>query len=105
MNRSSALVESFFMSCRVQRKRVEDAFFAFLAAEAAALGHDTLRIAYCRTDRNNTAVAMLNELGFAYVPADATHGEFRRAVAHAFVHGQIVELSVAGKQSSKRASA
>lgn len=105
MNRSSALVESFFMSCRVQRKRVEDAFFAFLAAEAAALGHDTVRIAYCRTDRNNTAVAMLNELGFGYVPADGTHGEFRRAVAQPFVHGQIVELSVAGEAHSKRASA
>ena len=105
MNRSSALVESFFMSCRVQRKRVEDAFFALLAAEATALGHETVRIAYCRTDRNDTAVAMLTELGFAYVPADGTHGEFRRAAAQPFVHSQIVELSVAGEMDSMRASA
>ena len=105
MNRSSALVESFFMSCRVQRKRVEDAFFALLAAEAAALGHNTLRVAYCRTDRNDTAVAMLIELGFAYVPADGTHGEFRRSVARPFERSQIVELSVAGEMDSMRASA
>ena len=105
MNRSSALVESFFMSCRVQRKRVEDAFFALLAADAAALGHDTLRVAYCRTDRNDTAVGMLTELGFSYVPADGTHGEFRRAVARPFEHSQIVELSVEGEMDSMRASA
>jgi FkbH-like protein len=105
MNRSSALVESFFMSCRVQRKRVEDAFFALLAADAADLGHKTLRVAYCRTDRNDTAVAMLTELGFAYVPADGTHGEFRRAVVQPFEHSQIVELSVVGEADSMRASA
>jgi FkbH-like protein len=105
MNRSSGLVESFFMSCRVQRKRVEDAFFARLAADAAALGHKTLRIAYCRTDRNATAVAMLNELGFEYVPAGSAHGEFRRAVADPFEHSQIVELIMADDRESLRASA
>jgi FkbH-like protein len=105
MNRSSGLVESFFMSCRVQRKRVEDAFFALLASDAAALGHDVLRIAYCRTDRNGTAVAMLTELGFDYVPADGTQGEFRRATAQSFEHNQIVELSVGNGVDSVRASA
>lgn len=105
MKRSSALVESFFMSCRVQRKRVEDAFFALLVADAAALGHKTLRIAYCRTDRNDTAVAMLTELGFSYVPVDGSHGEFRRAVAQAFEHSQIVELRVGGEVDSMRARA
>ena len=104
MNRPSALVESFFMSCRVQRKRVEDAFFALLSAQAAASGHKTLRIAYCRTERNDTAVAMLNDLGFTYFPADSSHGEFRRAVVQPFEHGQIVELSVGDKRDSMRAS-
>jgi FkbH-like protein len=107
MNRSTALVESFFMSCRVQRKRVEDAFFSLLAREAAASGKTVLRVAYCRTDRNQAAVAMLNELGFEYFPIDSTHGEFRRAVSQQFEHGQIVELSVAGAAEllSLRASA
>ena len=92
----------FFMSCRVQRKRVEDAFFALLAAEAAALGHTSLRIAYCRTDRNDTAVAMLTRTRvFEYFPADSTHGEFRRAVARPFEHSQIVELSVADGDGSR----
>jgi FkbH-like protein len=105
MNRSSALVESFFMSCRVQRKRVENAFFALLAAEAAALGHKTLRIAYCRTDRNDTAVAMLRDLGFTYSPADSAHGEFRKGVTLPFAHSQIVNLSVADVTNSARARA
>jgi predicted enzyme involved in methoxymalonyl-ACP biosynthesis len=105
MNRAAGLVESFFMSCRVQRKRVEDAFFAMLAKEAGAQGHKMLRIAYCRTDRNDTAVAILTELGFEYFPADSTHGEFRRAVAQPFERSQIVELCVAESAESMRASA
>ena len=104
MNRASALVECFFLSCRVQRKRVEDAFLAMLPPKPS-LWTCRLRIAYRQTDRNQAAVEMLRELGFEYFPRDA-HGEFRRAAGLAFEHGGIVELSVADdKIVSLRASA
>jgi FkbH-like protein len=93
MSSDQALVESFFMSCRVQRKRVENAFFALLAAEAAAEGHESLRILHRRTAKNQTAVTMLTELGFEYCPSDEGQGEFQRPVSKQFDHKDIVKLA------------
>ena len=54
----------FFMSCRVQRKRVEHAFFEACAAMLQGRGHDALRVAFKATARNGAAVRMLEDLGF-----------------------------------------
>jgi FkbH-like protein len=58
-------VESFFMSCRVQRKRVENAFFQLLAAELAARGAARFEVRYQATAKNGASVQMLKDLGFA----------------------------------------
>jgi FkbH-like protein len=87
------LVESFFMSCRVQRKRVENAFFTLLASETAAAGQETLRVLHRRTAKNQTAAAMLTELGFEYCASDEIQGEFRRPVSKEFEHGDVVKLA------------
>jgi FkbH-like protein len=71
-------VESFFMSCRVQRKRVENAFFGLLSAELAEARVDLVRIGYCKTAKNGAAVRMLSELGFEYEAQDDEHGVFLR---------------------------
>ncbi len=106
MNRSSALVESLLHELPRAAQTGRGCVLRLAGGRRRRLGaRRPLRIAYCRTDRNDTAVAMLTELGFAYVPADGTHGEFRRAVARPFEHSQIVELSVAGEMDSMRASA
>ena len=60
----AGLVLEFFMSCRVQRKRVEHAFFAWLSEQMAAAGAPTMRIAYTKTGRNGAARDMLGGLGF-----------------------------------------
>jgi FkbH-like protein len=57
-------VESFFMSCRVQRKRVENAFFHLLAGELAARGAARFEVRYKATPKNAASVQMLRDLGF-----------------------------------------
>ena len=60
-------LQSFMMSCRVQRKRVEAAFFSWLAKRIAP-DHGMIEIAYRRTARNDASVRMLEELGFTFQP-------------------------------------
>ncbi len=60
----SGWIEEFFMSCRVQRKRVEPAFFAWVNRLLAPYGHETVRCRFKKTARNSTAHTMLTELGF-----------------------------------------
>ena len=52
-------ITDLFMSCRVQRKRVEQAVFAWIAREAQARGHALLAVRHHPTDRNGAARAML----------------------------------------------
>jgi FkbH-like protein len=87
-------IEDFFMSCRVQRKRVEHAAFAWLAQrieEKGAMkgrGAREMQVAFTATARNGAAIAMLDELGFA--PLDA--GERRRNIAAPFADADIVTV-------------
>ena len=67
----AGLVCEFFMSCRVQRKRVEHAFFAWLGAEMAHARAPTMRVAYTKTGRNGASHEMLEGLGFAPVSENA----------------------------------
>jgi FkbH-like protein len=57
-------ITDLFMSCRVQRKRVEHAVFAWIAKQIADGGRTRLGVRYRPTDRNAAARAMLEELGF-----------------------------------------
>ena len=62
-------VSELFMSCRVQRKRVEHALFAALGLGMAERGAADMRVAYRETGRNGAALEMLSALGFT-APAD-----------------------------------
>ena len=75
----AGLVSEFFMSCRVQRKRVEQAFFAWLGRGMAARGVQTMQVAYRPTGRNSAALEMLESLGFA-PPADTPAAEAASAL-------------------------
>jgi FkbH-like protein len=62
-------VESFFMSCRVQRKRVENAFFERLAADLRCRSARRLEVRYRPTAKNGASAKMLADLGFAFEPS------------------------------------
>ena len=85
-------IADLFMSCRVQRKRVEQAMFAWIAAEIGARGHAALRVRHVPTPRNAAARSMLEELGFA---PDGVEGEtqlWRRALSRPFEDADIVTV-------------
>ncbi len=100
-------IEDFFMSCRVQRKRVEHAAFAWLAQmieeKGARKGEGAreMRIAFTATPRNGAAVAMLDELGFSALEA----GERRRDLAAPFADADIVTLRAPAARGRARQKA
>jgi FkbH-like protein len=88
-------VESFFMSCRVQRKRVENAFFRRLAAELAARGAGRLEVRYKPTAKNGASAQMLTELGFSFEPAGPDgEGLYVRPLHEPFADAEVVRLIV-----------
>jgi len=87
-------VESFFMSCRVQRKRVENAFFQRLAAELKARGAGRLEVRYRPTAKNGASVRMLEDLGFAFEPSGPDgEGLYVRPLDAPFADGDVVRLT------------
>jgi predicted enzyme involved in methoxymalonyl-ACP biosynthesis len=86
-------VESFFMSCRVQRKRVENAFFQFLQCELIGRGAERFEIKYKPTSKNKASVQMLEELGFEHeIGAGAGDEWFVRPLDRDFADNNVVEL-------------
>jgi FkbH-like protein len=86
-------VESFFMSCRVQRKRVENAFFQLLAGELAARGAERFEVRYKPTAKNGASAQMLTDLGFAFEPTgEGGEGLYVRPLDLAFEDCEVVRL-------------
>jgi FkbH-like protein len=85
-------VQSFMMSCRVQRKRVEQAFFAWLTKRIAA-DRGVIEIAYRKTARNGASVRMLEELGFTFQPtAGQDAGLYVRPAREPFADDNVVHV-------------
>lgn len=57
-------VEDFMLSCRVQGKLIEKAFFSYLIDEYGG-GAATLAVNFVATDRNGLARSVLQEIGFS----------------------------------------
>jgi FkbH-like protein len=62
-------VDNFFMSCRVQHKKVDHAFFGWLVGKAAKAGRPNVTVTYRFSGRNQSAQQVLDEMRFA--PSDA----------------------------------
>jgi FkbH-like protein len=93
IDRRAARVQSFMMSCRVQRKRVEQSFFAWLARELSSTGADgMIEISYRKTQRNQAVVKMLEQLGFEYRANDENTGTFVRSLRVPIVEDDVVEV-------------
>lgn len=86
-------VESFFMSCRVQRKRVENAFFQLLSGELAARGAKRFEVRYKPTAKNGASAQMLTDLGFVFEPSgEGGEGLYVRPLDQAFEGHDVVRL-------------
>lgn len=58
-------VENFFMSCRVQHKKVDHAFFAWLLERAMAQGRDRVSTTFHFSGRNQSAQQVLAQMEFS----------------------------------------
>ena len=88
-------IESFFMSCRVQRKRVENAFFEYLRQRLIELGAARFEVAYKATKKNKASIQMLEELGFSHEVNEGTGEEwFTRPIDRVFAESDVVELDI-----------
>ena len=96
----AGLVVEFFMSCRVQRKRVENAFFAWLGGEMAAQGAPDMHVAYTGTGRNGVSREMLEALGFN----PAGESAWERSTALPFADADIVALSAPSERLTTSAA-
>jgi len=85
-------IRDFFMSCRVQRKRVEAAFFAWLAARYETAGAPDLTISYQKAARNGPALDLFLGLGFTLDSSDDVHGQLRRTLPAGFEGSDIVRV-------------
>jgi FkbH-like protein len=88
----------FFMSCRVQRKRVEAAFFAWMAEQMSASGVTTITVRYRKAARNGPAVEMFEALGFTLKKDDEDSGTLSRAITGAFEGSDIVTIAIVNSQ-------
>ena len=80
----------FFMSCRVQRKRVEHAVFAHLAGLLAGRGHAAFGVRLRATERNGASVRLLEDLAFA------REGErWTRPLDRPFPDSEVVRIATA----------
>lgn len=96
LDEQDAHIEAFFMSCRVQRKRVEHAFFSWLSqrlADKSATG--MIRIRFKKTAKNDASVKMFEDLGFALHQDGEGQKEFRRKLDTPFADSDIVEITEA----------
>jgi len=59
-------VHDFMLSCRVQGKLIEKAFFSYLVSKYAS-GKVMLDVNFVSTDRNGLAKSVLQEIGFTVV--------------------------------------
>ncbi|MBV8681252.1 MAG: HAD-IIIC family phosphatase [Caulobacteraceae bacterium] len=58
-------VGNFFMSCRVQHKKVDHAFFGWLIEQAARSGRSHVTVSYRFSGRNQSARQVLDEMRFS----------------------------------------
>jgi FkbH-like protein len=96
-------IVDFFMSCRVQRKRVEAAFFGWLAGELARAGAHWMTARYKTAARNAPAVEMFEDLGFT-LARDADGGDLSRPVEPAFAGADIVTVVPSGPEAKAEAA-
>jgi FkbH-like protein len=90
----AGMLLEFFMSCRVQRKRVEHAVFAHMAQALRKRGHKEMQVRFRATERNGAAVRMLTELGFERGEDDEDGWTlWRRALSEPFAESDVVRLN------------
>ena len=75
LDETTRTIEDFFMSCRVQRKKVEQALMSHLRDAVEGDGK-LLRVHYKRSKRNAPALEVLSEMRFERIEGDEEEAIF-----------------------------
>lgn len=97
----SGEILDFFMSCRVQRKQVEAAFFAWMGERMAGAGAHSMTARWRKAARNGPAVEMFEGLGFSLEKEDDDKGRLHRTSLSDFNGGDIVKIIVPQSELAK----
>ncbi len=93
LDMSTWTVESFFMSCRVQRKKVDHAFFDLLRRHAARAGRPGYSIAYRPSRRNEPSrVVLEDEMQLAWRAIEGDTRAFDVDISAAILESDIVRV-------------
>jgi FkbH-like protein len=93
LDADSWTVECFFMSCRVQRKKVEHAFFEHLLRLGETHGRSTLSVRYKATPKNEPSrVVLEDEMMFHSGSPDGASRLFHLATTTTIPEGDIVNV-------------
>jgi FkbH-like protein len=87
-----AQLRDFVVSCRIAKKRVENAWFQSLFTTIDALGYADVVAEFVPTARNGVLLHTLEELGFTRVDADASRIVLRRSVREAVPLADVVTV-------------
>ena len=94
VDRTNWRVEDFFMSCRVQRKRVDHAFFDWLRRQALAAGAGRLEISYVASAKNKPAREVLaDEMKLSSQQVSEGGERFWIDVSNRVVDAEVVEVA------------
>ena len=96
-------IEDLFMSCRVQRKMVENALFSTLLDWAAAEGARELKLRYRKTARNAPARRVLDEIGWRCVKAVGDSEQFILRAGGAIDGRSVVKVLIASERLRRHA--
>lgn len=69
-SKDGAVLKDFVLSCRVAQKKLENAWFRWLAGVAGACGYSHIRAPYGKTSRNGVLLNALMEAGFVETMKD-----------------------------------
>jgi FkbH-like protein len=94
-------IQDFFMSCRVQRKRVEAAFFAWMGQRMAQAGASAITGRWRKAARNGPAVEMFEDLGFTLHKDSEETGRLMRDHLDQFEGSDIVTIIEADTRVSR----
>ena len=87
-----ALLSDFVLSCRVAKKKVENAVFAYLLQYLGERSYQVLHATFLPTSRNHVLLTVLKEVGFQAQSSNGTSIALQLSCGHLIPAGEIVKI-------------
>lgn len=95
-------LSEFVMSCRVMKKRLENAWFSWIFSFARSLGHDTVLADFVPTPRNGLLLEVLEDLGFVRASSQGPAISLTRSLTDPVPLADIVRVDASRLEAEAR---